>query len=78
MTVETLTVPETTAAGDLRAAGQVRAMTATEIAAMTAELGALPPAPLAMPKQRLEHEGGVLRRILRFAAVRPAARSSQG
>ncbi len=43
-----------------------------DIDALVADLGALPRAPLAMPKQRLEHEAGVLRRLLRIGPFGPA------
>lgn len=42
---------------------------AEDVAARVARLGALPQAPLAMPKQKLEHDGGLLRRILRLSHV---------
>lgn len=46
-------------------------LTPEELAARVAQLGALPQAPLAMPKQKLEHDAGPLRRILRRIAGRP-------
>ncbi|MFT4149854.1 MAG: hypothetical protein QM656_06615 [Paracoccaceae bacterium] len=40
-----------------------------DLALLVAEIGALPQAALAMPKQRLEHERGFLRRLLRLSPV---------
>lgn len=40
-----------------------------DLAFLVAEIGALPQAPLAMPKQRLEHQSGFLRRLLRLSHV---------
>lgn len=46
------------------------------IEAQVARIGALPHAPLAMPKQRLEHGAGLLRRVLRLG--HPGAARIQG
>ena len=72
MAVETLLPSENAPAAAPAAVGP-----GVDLDALVAELGALPRAPLAMPKQRLEHEGGVLRQALRLLQVRPA-RATQG
>lgn len=46
--------------------------TPADISLVVAEIGSLPKAPLAMPKQRLEHEPGFLRRLLRLSHGRTA------
>jgi hypothetical protein len=45
------------------------AVPAEDLAARVARLGGLPQAPLAMPKQPLEHEVGLLRRLLRLSQI---------
>ena len=45
------------------------AVATEDLAAQVARLGALPQAPLAMPKQKLEHDRTWLRRILRLSHV---------
>lgn len=52
-------------------------LTPEELAARVAQLGALPQAPLAMPKQKLEHDVGPLRRILRRIGGRPRLGSAR-